>query len=142
MRLFLAVALSLVAGAAMAQQNTKQFPFWPWVKAGSYSPPNAVHMTMWLNMETVRRVDDGVMEGWIKYANDRADESGAMETLVYERLDCHRNWHASISLMKYDRAGKVVFAGKAKPEDMEPIIPNSLLAGMMPFTCAAGGMPQ
>jgi hypothetical protein len=135
-----AVAATVMTAPAYAQDKSK-YPFWPWVQAGSYEPPNRVHITMWVNMESIRRAGDGVMEVWIKYKNDRLDDAGSIESLIYERLDCRRNWHAAISIMRYGREGKLVYSSKSKP-DMEPIVPDSLLAGMMPFTCAAGGMPQ
>jgi hypothetical protein len=132
----------LLWSASAFSQKSKEYPDWPWVHAGSYSPPSQVHMSMWLNMESIHRVGEGVMDGWIKFKNDRPDQSGAVETLLYERLDCRRNWHSSVLLLKHDAEGRVVYEHKNKPEDMEPIEPETLLAGMMPFICAAGSMPQ
>src|SRR5437868_804523 len=96
-----AAGLLLWPAAAFGQKSEK-YPEWPWVSAGSYSPPGQVHMTMWLNMETIRRVDRGVMEAWIKFKNDRPDQNGGIETTLYARLDCQRNWHSSILLLKRD----------------------------------------
>jgi hypothetical protein len=42
--------------------------------------------------------------------------------------------------MTYDARGNVLSSEKGKPDDAEPIVPDSQLSGIMPFTCAAGGM--
>ncbi|UVO54048.1 surface-adhesin E family protein [Sphingomonas sp. SUN039] len=137
----LACLLALCGAQAHAASDPK-YPFWPWVQAGRYDPPHAPHMTMWINMETIRRAGDGMIDVWFKYDSDVPDQKGVIQSLVYERLDCRRNWHSTVLLLNYNSARQVVYQSKGKPEDLEPIIPDSLLAGMVPFTCAAGSMPQ
>jgi hypothetical protein len=91
-------------------------------------------------MESLRRAGDNRLRVWIKYENDRVDEHGVAATLVYEELDCARDWHTPYSLVQYSADGRILNSSRGTDADAEPIIPDSLLMGIMPFTCAAGGM--
>lgn len=53
-----------------------EYPNWPWVQAGSYSPPDDVHVTMWLDMENVRRAGPNAFVGWFEFSNDSLDDDG------------------------------------------------------------------
>lgn len=127
------LALPLIVAAA---------PDSPWGHAGRYAPPGRVGITVYVNMDSMRRAGPNRLLAWIKYANDRPDAQGVAETLVYERLECDRDWHSTISLMMYDARGNVLTSEKGNADDAELIVPDSLLSGIMPFTCAVGGMPH
>jgi hypothetical protein len=80
------------------------------------------------------------MRTWIKYRNDKADAQGVQETLAYEQLDCARSYHSTMSLYRYGSDGHIVSSDLSSGDDEEPIIPDSVLAGIVPFTCAAHGL--
>jgi hypothetical protein len=85
-------------------------------------------------------VGPGKMRTWIKYRYNGVGPKNVKESLVYEQLDCARHYHSTISLYSYAPDGHIVLSGSGKPEDEEPIIPESMLAGILPFTCAADGL--
>jgi hypothetical protein len=135
-----AIVMTGFLAAMAANAADPKFPNWPWVHAGRYSPPNGNGITIWVNMESMRRAGAHALQTWIKYQNDRPDRAGVAVTLVFEKLECDRDWHTTILIMNYSDAGKVLSSLSETPSQAEPIVPDSLLAGIMPFTCAAGGL--
>ena len=77
------------------------------------------------------------MRTWIKYHCNGIGPENVKETLVHEQLDCARTCRSTISLYSYGPDGQIVFTGSGKAEDEKPIIPETMLAGILPFTCAA-----
>lgn len=109
-----------------------------WEKAGRIDGANGITITV--DMDSMTSAGPGRMRTWIKYSNDMADEKGLKQTLVYEQFDCARRYHSTISLYAYAADGHIIYSSGGKAEDEEPIIPDSLLAGILPFTCAAHGL--
>jgi hypothetical protein len=101
---------------------------------------NGNGITIAVNMDSMVSAGPGRMRTWIKYRNDKPDAHGVKESLAYEQLDCTRSYHSTISLYRYAADGHIVSSATGNAEEEEPIIPDSLLAGILPFTCAARGL--
>lgn len=43
----------------------------PWVHAGRFAPPGRAGMTIYVNMDSMRRAGPNRLRAWIKYANDK-----------------------------------------------------------------------
>ena len=125
-----------VAPVAKATPNTRNTEHWE--RAGSISGPQGMVITV--DMDSMIGVGPGKMRTWIKYLYNGMGPKNAKKTLVYEQLDCARNYHSTISLYSYGANGKIVLSASGKAEDEEPIIPETILAGILPFTCAAHGL--
>jgi hypothetical protein len=102
--------------------------------------PGAHGMVITVDMDSMISAGLGKMRTWIKYRYNGVGPKNIKESLVYEQLDCARNYHSTISLYSYAPDGHIVSSDAGKPEDEEPIIPESMLAGILPFTCAAHGL--
>lgn len=109
-----------------------------WERAGSISGSNGMVITV--DMDSMISAGPGKMRTWIKYHYNGIGPKDVKESMVYEQLDCARNYHSTISLYSYRPNGQIVLSGSGKAEDEEPIIPESMLAGILPFTCAAHGL--
>lgn len=109
-----------------------------WERAGAISGPRGMVITV--DMDSMTSAGPGKMRTWIKYRYNGVGPKNVKESLVYEQLDCARNYHSMISLYSYAPDGHIVLSDSGKPEDEEPVIPESMLAGIMPFTCAAHGL--
>lgn len=109
-----------------------------WERAGSVSGPHGIVITV--DMDSMVSAGPGKMRTWIKYRYNGVGPKNVKESLVYEQLDCARHYHSTISLYSYAPDGHIVLSEIGKPEDEEPIIPESMLAGILPFTCAAHGL--
>ena len=118
------------ADAAPATRSTDH-----WAQAGSISGSHGMVITV--DLDSMISAGPGKMRTWIKYRYSGVGPKNVKESLVYEQLDCVRNYHSTISLYSYSPSGQIVLTGSGKPEDEEPIIPESLLAGILPFACAA-----
>ena len=127
------IGVASVAEAAPATRNTDH-----WERAGSISGPQGMVITV--DMDSMTSAGPGKMRTWIKYHYNAIGPKNVKESLVYEQLDCARNYHSTISLYSYGPNGQIVLSGRGKAEDEEPIIPESMLAGILPFTCAAHGL--
>lgn len=110
-----------------------------WVQAGRIVT-NQSGITITVDMDSMVSAGPDRMRVWIKYRNDNPDSDGVQETLVYEQLDCARRLHATMSLVRYSADSRVMSNDKGSASDNEPIIPDSLLAHILPFTCAAHGI--
>jgi hypothetical protein len=119
--------------AVPAARNTDH-----WKRAGSISGPKGMVITV--DMDSMISAGPGKMRTWIKYHFNRLGAKNVKESLVYEQLDCARNYHSTISLYSYGPNGQIVLSDSGRAEDEEPIIPESMLAGILPFTCAAHGL--
>lgn len=97
-------------------------------------------VTITVDIASMVGAGPGRMRTWIKYRNDKADAQGVQESLVYEQLDCARSYHSTMSLYRYASDGHIVSSDGGSADDEEPIIPDSVLAGILPFTCAAHGL--
>jgi hypothetical protein len=111
-----------------------------WVSAGSLQGPNGP-ATIWADMNSMHQAGPHQLEVWLKYANAPLPH-GVAKTLVYEHLHCDTNEHATMSLMAYSADGRVLDAQRGPKDDSAPIVPDSVLDGVMPFLCAAGMMPR
>jgi hypothetical protein len=125
---------SQASGPAPAAPSTPMNDHWE--RAGRIGGANGITITV--DMDSMTSAGPGRMRTWIKYRNDKPDRKGIKETLVYEQLDCARNYHSTISLYSYAADGHIVDSSGGRAE--EPIVPESLLAGILPFTCAAHGL--
>ena len=121
------------APAAPATSNTDH-----WERAGSISGPHGMVITV--DMDSMTSAGPGKMRTWIKYHYNGIGPKNVKESLVYEQLDCARNYHSTISLYSYGPDGRIVLSDSGRAENEEPIIPESMLAGILPFTCAAHGL--
>ncbi len=119
--------------AAPSYSNTDR-----WVRAGAISGAHGMAITV--DMDSMVSAGPGKMQTWIKYRYDGVGPKNVKESLVYEQLDCARHYHSTISLYSYAPDGHIVLSESGKPEDEKPIIPESILAGILPFTCAAHGL--
>lgn len=127
------IGVAPAAEAAPATRNTDH-----WERAGSISGPRGMVITV--DMDSMTSAGPGKMRTWIRYRYNGIGPKNVKESLVYEQLDCARNNHSTISLYSYGPNGQIVLSGSGKAEDEEPIIPESILAGVLPFTCAAHGL--
>jgi len=109
-----------------------------WERAGTITGPDGMVVTV--DMDSMISAGPGKMRTWIKYRYNGVGPKNVKESLIYEQLDCARSYHSTISLYSYAPDGHVVLSESGKPEDEEPIIPESILAGILPFTCAAHGL--
>jgi hypothetical protein len=109
-----------------------------WERAGSISGPQGMVITV--DMDSMTSAGPGRMRTWIKYHYNGIGPKNVKESLVYEQLDCARTYHSTISLYSYGPSGQIVLSGSGKAEDEKPIIPESTLASILPFTCAAHGL--
>jgi hypothetical protein len=106
-----------------------------WVRAGRVTGPKG--FTIMVDLDSMTTAGPGKMRTWIKYHFTTLGPKREKESLVYEQLDCARRYHSTISLYAYGSSGQILYSDSGKPEDEEPIIPESMLAGILPFTCAA-----
>jgi hypothetical protein len=127
------IGVAAAATAAPATHDTDH-----WERAGSSSGPHGMVITV--DMDSMTSSGPGKMRTWIKYHYNGIGPKNVKESLVYEQLDCARNYHSTISLYSYGSNGQIVLSGSGKAEDEEAIIPESVLAGILPFTCAAHGL--
>ncbi len=97
-------------------------------------------MVITVDMDSMTSAGPGRMRTWIKYRYNGTGPNNAKESLVYEQLDCARSYHSTISIYSYGTNGQIVYTGSGPAEDEEPIVPESVLAGILPFTCAAHGL--
>ena len=128
-----AAPLAKSAPSAPTTNNTDH-----WERAGSISGPHGILITV--DMDSMTSAGPGKMRTWIKYHYNGIGPKNVKESLIYEQLDCARNYHSTISLYSYGPDGQIVLSYSGKAEDEEPIIPESMLAGILPFTCAAHGL--
>jgi hypothetical protein len=112
-----------------------------WVAAGHFNGPDG-KVSLWADMNSMHQAGPHQIEVWLKYLNAHPDHSGISRSLIYEHLHCDTNEYATISLMSYAEDGRVLDAESGPANATVPIVPDSVLAGMMPFICAAGLMPQ
>jgi hypothetical protein len=119
--------------AAPSYRNTDH-----WERAANI--PGAHGMVITVDMDSMITVGPGRMRTWLKYRYNGIGPKNVKESLVYEQLDCSRNYHSTLSLYSYAPDGHIVLSETGRPEDEEPIIPESMLAGILPFTCAAHGL--
>jgi hypothetical protein len=110
-----------------------------WKQAGRVGMGDGVVTTIFADLHSMVGAGPGRMRTWIKYQNSKSSR-GIKETLVYEQIDCVHRVHAEISLFSYAAGGHIVKSEKGNAESEDPIIPDSLLAGILPFTCAAGSL--
>jgi hypothetical protein len=129
------IAVAPAATAAPATHNTDH-----WERAGSISGPHGMVITV--DMDSMISAGPGKMRTWIKYHYNGIGPKNVKESLVYEQLDCARNYHSTLSLYSYGANGEIVLSGSGKAEGEEPVIPDSMLAGILPFTCAAHGLKR
>jgi len=127
-----------VATATLTAVRASAAPASDWVQAGRVNGDDGI--TIFVDMDSMIDAGPGRIRTWIRYRNDRPDQNGILESLAYEQLDCARDFHATISLFNYSVDGHVVSSEKEEAEDEDPIIPGSILAGILPFTCAAHGL--
>ena len=109
-----------------------------WQRAGSVPGPQGMVITV--DMDSMANAGPGKLRTWIKYRWSTVGPKNVKESLIYEQLDCARRYHSTLSLYSYAPDGHIVLSETGKPEDEEPIIPESMLAGILPFTCAAHGL--
>jgi hypothetical protein len=109
-----------------------------WERAGAITGPHG--MAVSIDMDSMTSAGPGKLRVWIKYHFDGVGPKNVKESLVYEQLDCARKYHSTISLYSYAPDGHVVLSEKGNADDEEPIIPDSILDRMLPFTCAAHGL--
>lgn len=127
------IGVAPAAEAAPATRSTDH-----WARAGNISGPQGMEITV--DMDSMTSAGPGKMRTWIKYHYNGIGPKNVKESLVYEQPDCARNYHSTISLYSYGPNGQIVLSGHGKAEDEEPIVPGSVLAGILPFTCAAHGL--
>jgi hypothetical protein len=110
-----------------------------WERAGRVVN-NGNGIALSVDMDSMVSAGPGRMRTWIKYRNDRPDADGVKESLIYEQLDCARSYHSTMSIYRYAADGHIISSDKGSADDEEPIVPDSFLAGILPFTCAAHGL--
>jgi hypothetical protein len=108
-----------------------------WKQAGRIGVGDGAVMTIFVDLNSMVNVGGGQIRTWIKYENSRSIK-GIKDTLAYEQIDCIHRVHGTISLFSYAAGGQIVHSEKGNAESGDPIIPDSVLAGILPFTCAAG----
>ena len=128
----IAAFILLTSPAAMAGTD--------WVSAGKVKGPDGL-ITLWADMDSMHRTGAQQLEVWIKYTNARPNRDHIKETLAYEHLYCSARQHSTMVLMNYAADGRILNE-QHWPLSPTPIVPDSLLDGMLPFLCAAGAMPQ
>jgi hypothetical protein len=131
--------LANIASSNSQAAASKPDPASHWVQAGRVGDSQN-SMTITVDMDSMTGAGPGRMRTWIKYRNDKPDSEGVQESLVYEQLDCIRHLHSTMALVRYSPTGAVISDDQGSAEESEPIIPDSVLAGILPFTCAAHGL--
>lgn len=111
-----------------------------WVQAGKVGRGDGSTMTIMVDMNSMVDAGPGRMRTWVKYASSVPDGDGVSDALIYEQLDCYRRVHTTISLVRYARDGHIISNDSGDASEEQPIIPDSILAGILPFTCAAHGI--
>ena len=111
-----------------------------WVHAGRVKMPGSPGVTIYVDMDSMRRAGSDRLRTWIKYKYDRPQRDSTSEVLSDETIDCNAEQHSTAMLMSYDRTGNVIRSQPSEANTFDPIVPDSLLAGMLPFTCAAAGL--
>jgi hypothetical protein len=131
--------LANLAQSATPSEEPTSHPASHWEHAGRVVN-NGNGVTIAVDMDSMVDAGPGRMRTWIRYTNDKPDANDVKEWMIYEQLDCARSYHSTMSLYSYAEDGHIISSEKGSTADEEPIIPDSILAGILPFTCAAHGL--
>ena len=129
-----AAVLAIATGAPMIASASN------WVHARRVAMSDLPAATIYVDMDGMRRYGPGKLRTWIRYKYDRPQKDSTSEVLADEIIDCNADQQATAMLMNYDKHVDVVSSQPADAPTFDQIVPDSILAGILPFTCAAAGL--